>query len=155
MERKTKTIFLLVGIFLAGVVSGGLCGGALAEKQYGWVVFRPKPVKPPPRPDWPTRTLDSLQKELSLTAEQRTGIEKFVRDTDEEIRASRKEFMGSVDVRVRSMHDRISVLLNADQKIALTEYQKREEVARAQRNSPSSPPPGPRPAPESGRPASP
>lgn len=154
MELKTKSILLLVGIFFAGVVSGGLCGGALAGKPYGWIVLQPKPQKPPPRPDWPTRTLDTLQKELTLNAEQRVTVDKLVRAADEEIRSFRREAMVGVDQRVKALHDRISVVLTAEQKLALADFQKREEDERQARRN-QAPASGPRPGPESGRPATP
>lgn len=155
MQAKTKSVILLVGIFLAGVVSGGLFGGFAAGKSYGWIVLRSKPLRPPPRPDFVNRTLDSLTKELALTDEQRTSIEKLVRETDEQLKAIRKETMQVAATRIHEMHERVSLLLTDPQKVMLADFQKREEAARNNQGSPAPTSTTPRPSPDAGRTASP
>lgn len=149
MQPKAKSFLVLSGIFLAGVITGG---------SVAWTIAHKNPPRRPPRPDFVTRTLDTLAKEIGLKPEQRPEVEKIARETDEEMKTLRRDAMVAGGERIRAMHARIAVLLTPEQKTLLADFQKREDADRLSRMA--GPPPSPAPGmvttpPQSGRPASP
>lgn len=146
MDKPWKLVLLLVGIFVAGMASGGF-----VMMRWGRQIF------PPPRhgPDeWGPNRLNRLKEKLDLTPEQVEKIRPIMRQDSEELGRIRSSSLAETrKVLDRLEHD-VSELLTPEQKTRYDEMNRemRDRLQRLMRgprsgreHGPGEPPPGPAP----------
>jgi hypothetical protein len=132
---KGKLLGYLAGIFVAGLIAGGVLGF-----NYG----RQSLFKPPP-PDRISRSiLNWFKTELQLSAEQIHQIEPILDETTLKINALHQETRTNTQALIRESHQRMAPFLSDLQKTKLEELSRQGEKG-PDRHRPPKPPPGKHP----------
>ena len=145
MNKPWKVIAVLLGIFVAGGVTGGFVTLRVIKNR---VMNRPVPE------EWAPRHLKRLVDRLALTPEQQEQIRPIVRHNMEQLNRLRNQSMAETQMRVESMQRDIAQKLTPEQRAKFEQMNRelretrdaREKFERAKRAKPDrrpgdSPPP--------------
>ena len=98
MTKPWQICLVLIVIFAAGAVSGGLVAFHIARRNA---------ALPPPAPDvWVARDIDRSARVLEFTPEQRDRIQPIVKSDIEELTKLRRQSMRSTREILERMEDR-------------------------------------------------
>jgi len=145
MTKPWQILLVLVVIFAAGGVSGGLVAYHIA---------RHGAVRLPPPPDvWVARDIQRFGERLALTPAQEEKLKPIVRSNVEELTKLRRQSMRATHDILENLENQIMAELTPEQKASFQEFvQKRREAWRKMqemRGTPAHPgrehPPGPPP----------
>lgn len=151
MNQSWKVILVLLGIFVAGGVTGGFVTLRIIKNR---VLDRPVPE------EWAPRHLKRLVDRLALTPEQQEQIRPIVRHNMEQLNRLRNLSMTETQMRLESMQRDIAQKLTPEQRAKFEQMnrelretrEQREKVERARRakggRPPGERPPGDRPPPD-------
>lgn len=123
MNKPWKVIVVLLGIFLAGGVTGGFITARVCKNK---IVNRPVPE------EWAPKTLKRLVERLALTPEQQEVIRPIVRRNMEELNRVRNHSMGETQTIVEGMQRDIARELTAEQR---TKYEQMNRELREAREA--------------------
>jgi len=150
MLTKPRTILVLVGIFLAGAVSGVFLAPLIR-------IHRP-PAPHAPRP-FLVRTMARLEEKLQLTPEQRKQVEVLAQQAGLELGKLRRESWQESMKTIQRLNAGIAAILTPEQRVQFEAYQ-REQIERLRKrqmdregrygfrgDAPPPPPPGSGPHP--------
>lgn len=128
--RDYLTILIaLIAIFL----SGGGVGYLIGEKK-GRSEARQIPAPETGETgDWEERTLARLTRHLSLDEDQQTAIEKEIKTTSGQIKASRDEAVGDYYRHLLDLHDRIIPHLDPEQQKLIEKDRKKLQLSLTER----------------------
>jgi len=107
MNQPWKVIIVLLGIFVAGGVTGGFFTARVCQTK---MLNRPVPE------EWAPRTLKRLVERLSLTPAQQEEIRPIVRRHMEDLNRLRNRSMAETQTVVEGMQREISGRLTAEQR---------------------------------------
>jgi uncharacterized membrane protein len=107
MNQPWKVIVVLLGIFVAGGVTGGFITARVCKNR---MMNRPVPE------EWAPRTLKRLVEGLGLSSEQQEQIRPIVRRHMEELNRMRNHSMAETQTVVEGMQREISEQLTAEQR---------------------------------------
>lgn len=107
MNQPWKVILVLLGIFVAGGVTGGFITVRVCKNK---ILNRPVPE------EWAPRTVKRLVERLGLSSEQQDQIRPIVRRHMEELNRVRNRSMAETQTIVEGMQREISDQLTADQR---------------------------------------
>lgn len=107
MNQSWKVILVLLGIFVAGGVTGGFVTLRIIKNR---VLDRPVPE------EWAPRHLKRLVDRLALTPEQQEQIRPIVRHNMEQLNRLRNQSMTETRMRVESMQRDIAQKLTPEQR---------------------------------------
>ena len=107
MNQPWKVIVVLLGIFVAGGVTGGFITARVCKNK---ILNRPVPE------EWAPRTLKRLVEHLGLTPDQQERIRPIVRRHMEELNRVRNHSMAQTQTIVEGMQREISEQLTPDQR---------------------------------------
>ena len=124
MLTKPRTILILVGIFLAGGVSGVFLAPLFHSHER---------TRSPLRHTFAERHMGRLEKVLELTPEQRAQVEVLVQRTGEEMAKLRRDSLRDGFQRMKALNDKIAALLTPEQRVKFENFQ-REQMERLRRN---------------------
>ncbi len=151
MNQSWKVILVLLGIFVAGGVTGGFVTLRIIKNR---VLNRPVPE------EWAPRHLKRLVDRLDLTPEQQEQIRPIVRHNMEQLNRLRNQSLAETQMRVETMQRDIAQKLTPEQRRKFEQMnrelrdarEEREKVERARRakggRPPGERPPGDLPPPE-------
>ncbi len=126
MKPKLRDYFTilmaLVAIFLSGYGLGHLIGEKKGRKLAPSTIPLIQNSEDSTRP-WEKRTLERLQKTLSLNAEQEAAVEKEIAFISTQINKSRNETLRKYFLSLLDLHDRIRPHLTSDQQKILKKDQ--------------------------------
>lgn len=106
MNMKPRTLLVLIGIFLAGAVSGALLALRLGPPGH----------KPPAeRRPFAERTMARLDEVLVLSPEQRPQVEAILRNTGDELSKMRRESWRLGAEAISKMNTQIAPLITPEQ----------------------------------------
>jgi Spy/CpxP family protein refolding chaperone len=117
MLTKPRTILVLVGIFLAGVVSGVFLAPLIH--------FRRPPAPHAPRP-FLVRTMARLEEKLQLTAEQRKQVEVLAQQAGLELGKLRRESWQESVKAIQRLNEGIAAILTPEQKVQFESYRREQ-----------------------------
>ncbi|MBC8148158.1 hypothetical protein OAF33_01610 [bacterium] len=121
--RDYLTILMaLVAIFLSGYGLGHLIGEKKGRKLAPSTIPLIQNSEDSTRP-WEKRTLERLQKTLSLNAEQEAAVEKEIAFISTQINKSRNETLRKYFLSLLDLHDRIRPHLTSEQQKILKKDQ--------------------------------
>ncbi len=124
MLTKPRTILILVGIFLAGGVSGVFLAPFV----------RPREQRQPPPPQvFFERHRERLEKALDLTTEQRAQVAVLLQQTSEEMTKLRHESLRDGMQRMKALNGKITAILTPEQRVKFEKFQ-RDQLERMQRH---------------------
>ena len=161
MLTKPRTILVLVGIFMAGAVSGVFLAPLIH--------FRRPHTQHAPRP-FLVRTMARLEEKLQLTPEQRKQVEVLAQQAGLELGKLRRESWQESVKAIQRLNAGIAAILTPEQKVQFESYQREQHERLRKRqmdregryglrsDAPPPPPPGSGPHPAGlgdGAPASP
>jgi len=106
MLTKPRTVLVLTGIFFAGAVSGVF----LAPLVHWRGPHRP------PQEAFHERIMQRLEQVLDLDAEQRSAVDKLMRETAQELAAQRRESWQANTRKLQEMNSKIEALLTPEQR---------------------------------------
>ena len=138
MKQPWKIIILLLGIFVAGGVTGGLVTLRIWKEKMG---NRPVPE------EWAPRHLKRLSDRLALTPAQQEQLRPVVRRNMEQLGRVRNTFVADTQTVVEAMQREIAQLLTPEQRDKFAQMNRelrdaresREKAERAKRPKPSHP----------------
>lgn len=151
MNQHWKVIAVLLGIFVAGGVTGGFVTLRVLREKFS---HRPMPE------EWAPRHLKRLVDRLALTPEQQEQIRPIVRHNMEQLNRLRKQSLAETQMRIESMQRDIAQKLTPGQLAAFEQMNRelreareaREKAERAKRATgdrpPGERPPGDQPPPD-------
>lgn len=115
MNKAWQVCLVLIAIFAAGGISGGLVAFRVARRNPRYF----------PAPEaWAARQFDHMTRELSLTPEQKARIEPMVkRDTEELVKLRRQSFRASREILER-METSIAAELTPEQRTKYEQFLK-------------------------------
>lgn len=126
MKPKLRDYFTilmaLVAIFLSGYGLGHLIGEKKGRKLAPSTIPLIQNSEDSTRP-WEKRTLERLQKTLSLNAEQEAAVEKEIAFISTQINKSRNETLRKYFLSLLDLHDRIRPHLTSEQQKILKKDQ--------------------------------
>lgn len=125
MNQPWKVIIVLLGIFVAGGVTGGFIALRVTKNR---IMNRPVPE------EWAPKTLKRLVERLELTPEQQDQIRPIVRRNMEELNAIRNHSMGKTQIVVEAMQKEISEKLTPEQRIKYEQLNRELREAREARD---------------------
>jgi Spy/CpxP family protein refolding chaperone len=146
MNQPWKVIIVLLGIFIAGGVTGGFVALRFAKNR---IQNRPVPE------EWAPRHLKRLADRLELTPEQQEQIRPIVRHNMEQLSRVRNNSMVETKTILEGMQREISEKLTPEQRAKFEQMNRefregREKFERERRRNPERPngekPPGDRPS---------
>jgi Spy/CpxP family protein refolding chaperone len=158
MNKSWQVYLVLVGIFVAGGLSGWVVANGVARRHA---------LLPPPPEVWIARQIAHVAHELQLTPEQKEHIQPIVKRTTEELDKLRHQSMPAVHGILERMETDIAGQLTPEQRTRFEQILKERREARKQlreqraahdeRERPHGPPgePPPPPPDTSGQPAAP
>ena len=117
MLTKPRTILVLVGIFLAGAVSGVFLAPLIR-------IHRP-PAPHAPRP-FLVRTMARLEEKLQLTPEQRKQVEVLAQQAGLELGKLRRESWQASVKTIQRLNEGIAAILTPEQKVQFDAYQREQ-----------------------------
>jgi uncharacterized membrane protein len=123
MNQPWKVIIVLLGIFVAGGVTGGFVTARVCKNK---LANRPVPE------EWAPRTLKRLIEHLGLTTEQQEQIRPIVRRHMEELNRVRNHSMAQTQTVVEGMQREISEQLTPEQR---TKYEQLNRELREAREA--------------------
>jgi Spy/CpxP family protein refolding chaperone len=148
MNKPWQVCLVLIAIFAAGGISGGLVAYRVARRH-----------APPPPEVWVARQIEHVARELQLTPEQKEHIQPIVKRTTEELGKLRRQSMPAVHSILERMETDIAEQLTPEQRTKFEQILKQRREARKQmqgqrgphgaRERPPGPPPGEKPPPAS------
>ena len=124
MNKPWKVITVLLGIFVAGGVTGGFVTLRVIKNR---VMNRPVPE------EWAPRHLKRLVDRLALTPEQQEQIRPIVRHNMEQLNRLRNQSMAETQMRVESMQRDIAQKLTPEQRIKFEQMNRELREAREAR----------------------
>jgi Spy/CpxP family protein refolding chaperone len=116
MNKPWKLILLLAGIFLLGVISGGMVGLRLPR---AW----PPPMPPPEK--WADLHLKRAMNKLALTPEQLAEIEPIVRRRMKELGDFRAKYLEDNQALRARMEAEVAAKLTPEQRALYAEHNRR------------------------------
>ncbi len=138
MKQSWKIIFVLLGIFVAGGVTGGLVTLRIWKEKMG---NHPVPE------EWAPRHLKRLSDRLELTPAQQEQLRPVVRRNMEQLSRVRNTFVADTQAVVEAMQREIAQMLTPEQRDKFAQMNRelrdaresREKAERAKRSKPSYP----------------
>lgn len=124
MNQPWKVIVVLLGIFLAGGVTGGFVTARVCKNK---LMNRPVPE------EWAPRKLKQLIERLELTPAQQDQIRPIVRRNMEELNRVRNQSMSDAQYVVEGMQSEISEKLTPEQRIKYEQLNRELREAREAR----------------------
>lgn len=124
MNQPWKVIVVLLGIFVAGGVTGGFVTLRVLREKFS---NRPMPE------EWAPRHLKRLVDRLALTPEQQEQIRPIVRHNMEQLNRLRKQSMAETQMRIESMQRDIAQKLTPEQRINFEQMNRELREAREAR----------------------
>ena len=124
MNKPWKVIAVLLGIFVAGGVTGGFVTLRIIKNR---VLNRPVPE------EWAPRHLKRLADRLGLTPEQQEQIRPIVRHNMEQLNRLRSQSLAETQLRVETMQRDIAQKLTPEQKIKFEQMNRELREAREER----------------------
>jgi uncharacterized membrane protein len=124
MNKPWVIIIVLLGIFVAGGVTGGFFTARVCKNK---LLNRPVPE------EWAPRTLKRLIERLELTPAQQDQIRPIVRRHMEELNRVRNQSMSDTQYVVEGMQSEISEQLTAEQRIKYEQLNRELREAREKR----------------------
>ncbi|MBI2815186.1 MAG: hypothetical protein HYX71_12990 [Opitutae bacterium] len=152
MNQPWKVVVVLIGIFVAGGVTGGLVTLRVIRER-----FNKRPVPE----EWAPRQLKRLVDRLALTPEQQEQIRPIVRHHMEQLNRLRTQSLADTQMRVEIMQRDIAQKLTPEQRAKFERINRelreaREKQERARRANggrpPGERPPGDQPPPPPDKP---
>jgi Spy/CpxP family protein refolding chaperone len=120
MNKPWQVCLVLVGIFAAGGISGGLVAYQMARRH-----------APPPPGVWVARRIENVARELELTPAQMERVRPIVKRNVEELTKLTRQSMQPVHEILGRMETEISALLTPEQRTKYEQIMKeRREVRR-------------------------
>ena len=143
MNKPWQVYLVLIGIFVAGGLSGWVVANGVARRH----------AHLPPHPEvWISRQMEHVARELQLTPEQKERIQPIVKRTTEELDKLRHQSMPAVHSILERMETDIAGQLTPEQRTKFEQILKERREARKQlreqrgshgeREQPHGPPPG-------------
>jgi Spy/CpxP family protein refolding chaperone len=127
MEKSWRVILAFVGIFAAGIVTGGLITFRFTPKRGEWR-SQQNPAQRGQAGNvnrsqlqFGPQLLSRLTEQLELTEEQRKAIKPIETRTTEELRRLRRETQHNTELIIESMQDDISKELTPEQRVKFDE----------------------------------
>ena len=114
MKTRLGILLALLVVFAAGAASGW---------AYGQRAGRTRAMRPPPPDDMQKHVVDSLRKDLTLTAEQVAKVEPIVRDTVAKISELRRTSGREMREAIKAQHLRFKEFLTDAQWTKLQEVE--------------------------------
>ena len=114
---KLKAVLVSILIFVAGFLAGI---GSLAAYRY----CNPSPLMFLRNPG---RAMELFTQKLELTEQQRTAVEKIVRETQKDLGSLRDEIRPKIKTRLNQSQQAIAALLTGDQKEKFNELVERQK----------------------------
>ncbi len=124
MNQPWKVIVVLVGIFVAGGVTGGFVTLRVLREKFS---NRPMPE------EWAPRHLKRLVERLALTPEQQEQIRPIVRHNMEQLNRLRKQSLAETQMRIESMQRDIAQKLTPEQRVTFEQMNRELREAREAR----------------------
>lgn len=126
MNRPWKVIVVLLGIFVAGGVTGGFVTLRVVRERFS---NRPMPE------EWAPRHLKRLVDRLALTTEQQEQIRPIVRHNMEQLNRLRNQSLAETQMRIESMQRDIAQKLTPEQRVAFERMNRELREAREAREA--------------------
>ena len=114
---KLKAVIVSLLIFIAGFLAGI---GSLAAYRH----FNPSPLMFLRNP---SRAIELFTEKLQLTGQQKTAVEKIVRETQKDLGFVRDEIRPKIKTKLNQAQQEISALLNGEQKEKFNELVQRQK----------------------------
>jgi Spy/CpxP family protein refolding chaperone len=124
MNQPWKVIVVLLGIFVAGGVTGGFVTLRVVRERFS---NRPMPE------EWAPRHLKRLVDRLALTPEQQEQIRPIVRHNMEQLNRLRNQSLAETQMRIESMQRDIAQKLTPEQRVAFERMNRELREAREAR----------------------
>lgn len=124
MNQPWKVIVVLLGIFVAGGVTGGFVTLRVVRER---ISNRPMPE------EWAPRHLKRLVDRLALTPEQQEQIRPIVRHNMEQLNRLRNQSLAETQMRIESMQRDIAQKLTPEQRVAFERMNRELREARETR----------------------
>jgi Spy/CpxP family protein refolding chaperone len=124
MDKPWKVIVVLIGIFVAGAVTGGF---VTIRFWKGKLTSRPVPE------EWAPKHLRRLVDRLDLTQEQQDQIRPIIRRNMEELNRLRNYSLGETQTIVEGMQHEISEKLTGEQRAKFEQFNRELREARETR----------------------
>jgi Spy/CpxP family protein refolding chaperone len=124
MNQPWKVIVVLLGIFVAGGVTGGFVTLRMVRER---ISNRPMPE------EWAPRHLKRLVDRLALTPEQQEQIRPIVRHNMEQLNRLRNQSLAETQMRIESMQRDIAQKLTPEQRVAFERMNRELREARETR----------------------
>ena len=124
MNQPWKVIVVLLGIFVAGGVTGGFVTLRVVRERFS---NRPMPE------EWAPRHLKRLVDRLALTPEQQEQIRPIVRHNMEQLNRLRNQSLAETQMRIESMQRDIAQKLTPEQRVAFERMNRELREARETR----------------------
>ena len=124
MNQPWKVIVVLLGIFVAGGVTGGFVTLRVVRER---ISNRPMPE------EWAPRHLKRLVDRLALTPEQQEQIRPIVRHNMEQLNRLRNQSLAETQMRIESMQRDIAQKLTPEQRVAFEQMNRELREARETR----------------------
>ena len=125
MNQPWKVIIVLLGIFIAGAVTGGFVTLRVGRNK---ILNRPVPE------EWAPRHLKRLAERLDLTPDQQEQIRPIVRRNMEQLNRVRNQSMLETQTTVEGMQREISGKLTPEQRIKFEQMNRELREAREARD---------------------
>ncbi len=122
MITKARTVWILTGIFLAGLASGFLLAPLVPGRG-------PAPRTPRPFID---RTMERLEEKLSLAPEQRAKVVELLRESGVELGKIRRDSWLESMKAIQRLNEKIAALLTPEQRVQFDAFQS-EQLERLRR----------------------
>ena len=123
MNKPWQVYLVLIGIFVAGGLSGWVVANGVARRH--------APIPPPPEV-WIARQIEHVARELQLTPEQKVNIQPIVQRTIEELDKLRRQSMPAVHGILERMETDIAKQLTPEQRTKFEHILKERREARKQ-----------------------
>jgi Spy/CpxP family protein refolding chaperone len=123
MNKPWQVYLVLIGIFVAGGLSGWVVANGVARRH--------APMPPPPEV-WIARRIEHVARELELTPEQKVHIQPIVQRTIEELDKLRRQSMPAVHGILERMETDVAKQLTPEQRTKFEHILKERREARKQ-----------------------
>jgi hypothetical protein len=124
MSQPWKVIFVLLGIFVAGGITGGFATARVCKNK---MINRPVPE------EWAPKAMKRIVERLELTPEQQDRIRPVVRSHMEELNRVRNHSMAQTQAVVEEMQREISDELTPEQRVKYAQMNRELREARERR----------------------
>ena len=124
MNTKPRTLFILIGLFLAGAASGAFLALRLAHSGHD---------RSPEQRPFMERNCERMDRAIDFTSEQRPQVEALMRTTGDELAKLRRESRETTVQQIRSMNAKIEAMLTPGQRVKFEAFQK-EQFERMRRH---------------------